>query len=100
MTVQSKKATIKTPEEVTNLVEGRLKDKQKEHFLVLLLDILNQLIKISEVSIGSLDTSIVHLMTKEMGIEHHQCESNLHLSLRTIDPINKNTRYYHTHPKL
>ena len=42
------------------LVGGRLKDKKKEHFLVLLLDTRNQLIKISEISVGSLDASIVH----------------------------------------
>ncbi len=55
-----KKPLVKTPDEVVNLVKGRLKGKKKEHFLALLLDTRNQLIKVSEISVGSLDTSIVH----------------------------------------
>jgi len=51
---------VKTPEDVTGVVGRRLRDKKKEHFLALLLDSRNRLIKVSEVSIGSLDTSIVH----------------------------------------
>jgi len=51
---------VKTPDEVLGLVRGRLKGKKKEHFLALLLDTRNQVIKVSEISIGSLDTSIVH----------------------------------------
>ncbi len=54
------KPLVKTPEEVVSLVKGRLKDKKKEHFQVLLLDTRSKLIKISEISVGSLDTSIVH----------------------------------------
>ena len=55
-----KKAPVKTPEDIVTLVQGRLKGKKKEHFLALLLDTRNQLIRVSEVSVGSLDTSIVH----------------------------------------
>ena len=55
-----KKPVVKTPEDVASLVGGRLKGKKKEHFLALLLDTRNQLIKVSEISVGSLDTSIVH----------------------------------------
>ena len=51
---------VKTPDEVTALVRGRLKGKKKEHFLALLLDTRNQLIKVVEISVGSLDASIVH----------------------------------------
>ncbi len=51
---------IKTPEEAFALVHVRLKGKKKEHFLAILLDTRNQLIKVAEISIGSLDTSIVH----------------------------------------
>ena len=54
------KPVIKTPDDVAGLVKGRLKGKKKEHFLALLLDTRNQLIKVAEISIGSLDTSIVH----------------------------------------
>jgi len=55
-----KKLPVKTPDEVVGLVRGRLRGKKKEHFLVLLLDTRGQLIKFSEISVGSLDTSIVH----------------------------------------
>ncbi len=54
------KPLVKTPGEVVSLVRGRLRGKKKEYFLALLLDTRNQLIKVSEISIGSLDTSIVH----------------------------------------
>ncbi len=54
------KPVVKTPEDVAGLVKSRLKGKKKEHFLALLLDTRNQLIKVAEISVGSLDTSIVH----------------------------------------
>jgi len=56
----SKRPGVKTPDEVVSLVRGKLRGKRKEHFLALLLDTRGQLIKISEISIGSLDSSIVH----------------------------------------
>ena len=55
-----KKETVKTPEDVVALVRSRLKSKKKEYFLALLLDTRNQLIKVAEISVGSLDSSIVH----------------------------------------
>jgi len=54
------KPVVKTPEEVVNLVRSRLKGKKKEYFLALLLNTRNQLIKVAEISVGSLDSSIVH----------------------------------------
>jgi len=54
------KPIVKTPEDVNSLVRGRLRGKKKEYFLALLLDTRNQLIKVAEISVGSLDTSIVH----------------------------------------
>ena len=54
------KPVVKTPDDVMSLVRGRLRDQKKEHFLALLLDTRNRLIKVSEISVGSLDTSIVH----------------------------------------
>ena len=42
------------------MVRSRLKGKKKEYFLALLLDTRNQLIKVSEISVGSLDSNIVH----------------------------------------
>jgi len=56
----SQKPLLKTPENVFELVKGSLKGKKKEHFLVILLDTRSRLIKTSEVSVGSLDSSIVH----------------------------------------
>ncbi len=55
-----KRPLVKTPDEVVSLVRGRLRGKKKEHFLALLLDTRGQLIKVSEISVGSLDTSVVH----------------------------------------
>jgi DNA repair protein RadC len=54
------KPMVKTPEDVANLVQGRLKGKKKEYFLAVLLDTRNQLIRVAEISVGSLDSSIVH----------------------------------------
>jgi len=54
------KPLVKTPEDVANLVQGRLKGKKKEYFLAVLLDTRNQLIRVAEISVGSLDSSIVH----------------------------------------
>jgi len=51
---------VKTPEDVAGLVQGRLKGKKKEYFLALLLDTRNRLIRAAEISVGSLDGSIVH----------------------------------------
>jgi DNA repair protein RadC len=54
------KTVVKTPEDVMGLVGNRLRAKKKEYFLAILLDTRNQLIKVAEISVGSLDTSIVH----------------------------------------
>lgn len=51
---------MKTPEEVFSQVKGKLQDKKKEYFLALLLDTRSRLIRSSEISVGSLDSSIVH----------------------------------------
>lgn len=51
---------VKTPEDVMALVGIRLKGKKKEYSLALLLDTRGQLIKVAEISVGSLDSSIVH----------------------------------------
>ncbi len=55
-----KTPVVKTPEDVVSLIGGKLKEKKKEHFLVVLLDTRGKLIKLSEISVGSLDSSIVH----------------------------------------
>lgn len=51
---------VRTPEEAAREVRGSLKDKKKEHFWVLLLDARSRLINRAEVSVGSLDSTIVH----------------------------------------
>jgi DNA repair protein RadC len=56
----AEKISLKTPEDIVGLVQGRLKDKKKEYFLAILLDTRNQLIRAAEISVGSLDSSIVH----------------------------------------
>jgi len=55
-----KREMVKTPEDVVAQVRSRLKSKKKEYFLALLLDTRNQLIRVAEISVGSLDSSIVH----------------------------------------
>jgi DNA repair protein RadC len=55
-----KKPVIKTPEDVMELLGSRLREKKREYFLAVLLDTRGRLIKTSEISIGSLDSSIVH----------------------------------------
>jgi DNA repair protein RadC len=54
------KPVLKSPEDVAALMRSKLKGKKKEHFWVLCLDTRNRLIGDKQVSIGSLDTSIVH----------------------------------------
>jgi len=57
---ERQKPMVKSPEDVVNIVKSQLKGKKREHFLVLCLDTRNRLINCKPVSIGSLDTSIVH----------------------------------------
>jgi DNA repair protein RadC len=57
---EGSKPILKSPEDVVREVRSQLKGKKKEHFLVLCLDTRNRLIDRKLVSIGSLDTSIVH----------------------------------------
>jgi DNA repair protein RadC len=51
---------VKSHLDVIKLVKHRLKDKKKEHFLILCLDTKNNLIKIGSISTGTLDTNLVH----------------------------------------
>ncbi|MCL4078960.1 DNA repair protein RadC [Coriobacteriia bacterium Es71-Z0120] len=51
---------ISTPEDVVSLCEPQLRGCDREHFWALALNTKNRLIKIIEVSIGSLSASIVH----------------------------------------
>jgi DNA repair protein RadC len=51
---------LKSPEDVVAVMRSKLKGKKKEHFWVICLDTRNRLINCRPVSMGSLDTSIVH----------------------------------------
>ena len=51
---------IKSHQDVIKVVRQQLKDKKKEHFLILCLDTRNNLIKIGNISIGTLDANLVH----------------------------------------
>jgi len=51
---------IKAPADIIKYVKNMLKGKKKEHFLIISLDSRNHPIKTSTISIGSLDSSIVH----------------------------------------
>jgi DNA repair protein RadC len=51
---------LKSPEDVAAVMMSKLKGKKKEHFWVICLDTRNKPINWKQVSIGSLDTSIVH----------------------------------------
>jgi len=52
--------TIKKPEDVYNYLVDELRDKKKEHFYALLLDSKNKIIKKDLISVGTLDSSLVH----------------------------------------
>ncbi len=51
---------IKSPEEAYNELKGWSRGQKKEHFWAILLNTRNCLIKSVDISVGSLDTSIVH----------------------------------------
>jgi len=51
---------ITTPESIIRQIKPSLKGKKKEHFVLISLDTRNHLINKQTVSIGSLDSSIVH----------------------------------------
>jgi len=57
---EESRPVLKSPEDVAARVRGQLRGKKKEHFLLLCLDTRNRLIDICPISVGSLDTSVVH----------------------------------------
>jgi len=54
------KPTIECAEDVYNYFVDELKDKKKEHFYALLLDSKNRIIKEELISVGTLNSSLVH----------------------------------------
>ena len=51
---------IKDPESVIKAIRASIRDKAKEHFKLILLNTRNKIIGISTISIGTLNTSLVH----------------------------------------
>jgi len=51
---------IKTPADVEKLLKSKLRDKKKEYFTIIMLDTRNRLIRDADISIGTLDASLVH----------------------------------------
>jgi DNA repair protein RadC len=51
---------IKDPEAVVKAICASIKDKAKEHFKLILLNLRNKIIGISTISIGTLNASLVH----------------------------------------
>ena len=51
---------IKNPQSVVKAIQSSIKDKAKEHFKLILLNARNKIIGISTVSIGTLNSNLVH----------------------------------------
>jgi DNA repair protein RadC len=51
---------IRNPESVVKVIRGRIKDKAKEHFMLISLSTRNKIIGIHKVSVGTLNASLVH----------------------------------------
>jgi DNA repair protein RadC len=54
------KISIKSSEDVVKLIRPKLKNKKKEYFLLLSLDSRNNLIRVSDISIGTLNANLIH----------------------------------------
>ncbi len=51
---------IKSPEDIADMLIPLLKNETKEKFLIACLNKANKLIKLEEISVGTIDSSIVH----------------------------------------
>lgn len=56
----SKESPVQSPEQAYKSVQEKLKGKKKEHFYLLCLDTRNRVCSKKQVSVGNLDSSIVH----------------------------------------
>jgi DNA repair protein RadC len=54
------KVECKNPGDVAGYMSVKLRGKKEEHFVTVLLDTRNRLLKTVEISVGSLDTSLAH----------------------------------------
>lgn len=57
---KNKREKISKAKDVFEIFKDKLKDKEKEHFYIVLLDTKNKIIKTEEISMGILDASIIH----------------------------------------
>ncbi len=57
---KGKKINIKSPDEVASLFLEEMRYLQKEYFKILLLNTKNEIIMIETISVGSLNSSVVH----------------------------------------
>lgn len=55
-----RRQTVTTPQDVVGLLGARTRGLDREHFWALVLDTKNRLIRVVDVSVGSLNASIVH----------------------------------------
>ncbi len=55
-----KGAPVKSPEDAVESIRSTLKGKKKEYFYLLCLDTRNRVTNVDQVSVGNLDSSIVH----------------------------------------
>ncbi len=55
-----KKILLDSPKAVTNYLREKIGKTKKEHFMILCLDTSNNLVKISDISIGTLNASLIH----------------------------------------
>jgi DNA repair protein RadC len=66
---------IASPNDVLKTIKSNLKNKKKEHFLALYLDTRNHVVDSDTVSIGSLNSSIVHPREAFKGAIKHSAAS-------------------------
>lgn len=57
---EKKKHVIKSPADVSAVLMGDMRYLKKEYFKIILLDIKNNIIAVENISIGSLNSSLVH----------------------------------------
>ena len=57
---QEERPAVRSPQDVANLLMSEMRDLKKEHLKSVLLDVKNRVQKIVTVSIGTLDSSLVH----------------------------------------
>ncbi len=58
--VEIKDFDIKNPEAVVKVIRASIKDKAKEHFKLIILNSRNRIIGITNISVGTLNASLVH----------------------------------------